>query len=237
MLNTGKTALMATLFIATPLYAADGGSKWNGEAELGIVSTSGNTDTSTIHLNTKLENEREQWKHLLLFNTLNSSNEGASTAERYVLVAKSDYKIDAVSYAFGRFSYEDDRFSGFDYQATETIGYGRHLIQEPTLKLSVEGAPGMRQSKAENASRDNEGILYLSGNLEWNIGPTSLFTEELFTEIGQDITITKSVTGLKSQIIKDLAMKFTFTAKHTSKVPAQKKKVDTETAISLVYSF
>lgn len=227
----------ATLAILTPTLANAAESTWGGEAELGIVSTSGNTETSTINLNTKLENERAKWKHLVLFNTLHSSSEDDSTAERYVLIGKSDYKIDDISYAFGRFSYEDDRFSGFEYQATETLGYGRHLIQEPTLKIDVEGGPGMRQSKAENASSENEGILYLSGNLKWDISPTSLFTEDLFTEIGEDITITKSVTGLKSQINGDLAMRVTFTAKHTSKVPAEKKKVDTETAISLVYSF
>ncbi len=237
MSNTGKIALISALFCTAPLYAAEGDSEWNGEAELGIVSTSGNTETSTINLNTKLENNREQWKHLFLFNTLHSSSEDDSTAERYVLIAKSDYKIDAVSYAFGRVSYEDDRFSGFEYQATEVLGYGRNVIQEPTLKLDIEGGPGMRQSKTENASSENEAILYLSGNLKWDISPTSLFTEDLFTEIGEDITITKSVTGLKSQINGDLAMRVTFTAKHTSKVPAPKKKVDTETAISLVYSF
>ncbi len=237
MPNTEKLALITVLFISAPTFAADGNSEWKGEAELGIVSTSGNTDTSTINFSTKLENERDQWKHLVMFNTLHSSNQDNSTAERYVLVGKSNYKLDAMSYAFGRVSYEDDRFSGYEYQATEVLGYGRNVIQEPTLKLDLEGGPGMRQSKAENASSENEGIVYLSGNLKWDISPTSIFTEDLFTEIGEDITITKSVTGLKSQINGDLAMRVTFTAKHTSKVPAPKKKVDTETAISLVYSF
>ncbi|MCF6325479.1 MAG: DUF481 domain-containing protein [Gammaproteobacteria bacterium] len=227
---------LATLAILSPALA-NAASSWNGEAELGIVSTTGNTETSTFNLNTKLVNERDQWKHLFLFNTLHSNNKDSSTAERYVLVAKSDYKINDVSYAFGRFSYEDDRFSGFEYQATETLGYGRHIIQKSTLKFDVEGGPGIRQSKPDDGSNDNEGILYLSGNLKWDISQNAVFTEDFFTEIGEDITITKSVTGLKSQINGDLAMKVTFTAKHTSKVPALKKKVDTETAVSLVYSF
>ncbi len=226
----------AVLAALTPTLA-NAASTWNGEAELGVVSTTGNTETNTFNLNTKLENNREQWKHLFLFNTLHSNNGDVSTAERYVLIAKSDYKIDANSYAFGRFSFEDDRFSGFDYQVTETLGYGRSLIKDATFKLDVEGGPGMRQSKPDNGSSDNEAILYLAGNLKWDISKNAVFTEDLFTEIGEDITITKSVTGLKSQINGDLAMKVTFTAKHTSKVPVLKKKVDTETAISLVYSF
>jgi len=237
MSNTGKLLLLTALFISMPAYAADGESEWKGETELGILSTTGNTDTSTINFSTKLENERRQWKHTVVFNTLHSRNQENSTAERYVLIGKSNYKIDVTSYVFGRASYEDDRFSGFEYQATETLGYGHTVIQGPILKLNLEGGPGMRQSKTDNAASNNEAILYLSGNLKWDISKTSSFTEDLFTEIGEDITITKSVTGLKSQINGDLAMRVTFTAKHTSKVPALKKKVDTETAISLVYSF
>ncbi len=237
MLHKKVVIISAALILVPSTSAIAANSIWSGEAELGIVSTTGNTETNTFNLNTKLENEREQWKHLLLFNTLHSNSEEKSTAERYVFVAKSDYKINANSYAFGRFSYEDDRFSGFEYQATETLGYGRNIIQETTLKLDVEGGPGMRQSKPDNGSNDNEAILYLAGNLKWDVSKHAVFTEDLFTEIGEDITITKSVTGLKSQINGDLAMKATFTAKHTSKVPVLKKKVDTEIAVSLVYSF
>ena len=230
-------ALLSALTLSPAAFAATDDSTWGGEAELGMVTTSGNTDTTTANFKGKLENNREQWHHLFTLETLHASSENSNTAERYLLTAKSDYKINDVSYAFGRVSYEDDRFSGFEYRTTETIGYGRHIIREETLKLDLEGGPGARQSKPEIGDSDSEGIVYLSGNLKWNVSDTSLFTQDLFSEIGDDVTVTKSVTGLKTQINGDLAMKVTYTAKQTSKVPLGVDKTDTETAVTLVYSF
>ncbi len=229
--------LFSTLTLSPTAFAATGESEWGGEAELGLVTTSGNTETTTANFKGKLKNEREQWHHLFTLATLHSSNKESNTAERYLLTAKSDYKINDVSYAFGRFSFEDDRFSGFEYRATETLGYGRHIIREETLKFDVEGGPGVRQSKPEVGSSDSEGIFYLSGNLKWNVSETSVFTQDLFSEIGEDATITKSVTALKTQINGDLAMKATYTIKQTSEVPVGVEKTDTETAVTLVYSF
>lgn len=229
--------LFSALTLSPAAFAATGESKWGGEAELGLVTTSGNTETTTANFKGKLENKRKQWHHLFTLETLHSSNKESNTAERYLLTAKSDYKINDVSYAFGRFSYEDDRFSGFEYRTTEALGYGRHIIREETLKFDVEGGPGARQSKPEIGSSDSEAILYLSGNLKWDVSETSVFTQDLFSEIGEDATITKSVTGLKTQINGDLAMKATYTIKQTSEVPVGVEKTDTETAVTLVYSF
>lgn len=237
MSSRNRIVLSTALLFSPVAHAAAGESTWSGEAELGLVTTSGNTETTTSNFKSKLENEREKWHHLLKLETLHASNKDTNTAERYLLTGKSNYKINADSYAFGRINYEDDRFSGFEYRASETIGYGRHLIKNATLKLDVEGGPGARQSKPDNGSSDSKGIFYLSGNLKWNVSETSVFTEELYTESGSDATITKSVTGLKTQINGDLSMKVTYTAKHTSKVPAGVEKTDTETAVTLVYSF
>lgn len=229
--------ICSTLSITPCAFAATDDSTWGGEAELGLVTTSGNTETTTANFKGKLENKRVQWHHLFALETLHSNSANNSTAERYLLTAKSDYKISDASYAFGRFSYEDDRFSGFDYRATETLGYGRHLINTETFKLDAESGLGVRQSKPEAGSSDSEGIVYLSGNFKWDLSQTSVLTQDLFTEIGEDATITKSVTGLKSQINGSLAMKITYTAKQTSKVPLGVEKTDTETAVTLVYSF
>ena len=52
-----------------------------------------------------------------------------------------------------------------------------------------------------------------------------------------DKTITRSTTSLKAQIVGQLAMKASFAVKYTDSVPADTKKTETETALTLVYSF
>ncbi|HGX93410.1 MAG TPA: DUF481 domain-containing protein, partial [Candidatus Tenderia sp.] len=71
----------------------------------------------------------------------------------------------------------------------------------------------------------------------WDVSKTSHFTQELVSDIGEDSTVTKSVTALKTQINGSLAMKLSYTLKNTSKVPTGKEKTDTETAVTLVYGF
>jgi putative salt-induced outer membrane protein len=76
-----------------------------------------------------------------------------------------------------------------------------------------------------------------AGHYTWNITEHSKFSEDLTIEAGEDVTVTKSVTGLSAKINSSLATKLTYTVKNTSKVPAGVKKTDTEFAVTLVYGF
>ncbi len=232
-----KKTAVAILALVPALGVAQE-SSWGGEAELGIVATSGNTETQTYNAKIKAENERDQWHHKLAFEALNSSNNQVTTAERYNLSGQSNYKLSDTRYLYGMLAYEDDRFSGYDYRVSESLGYGASVIKREGLQLDIEVGLGARQSKLDDTGdSENEGVVRLAGNLAWEISETSRFTEELTSEIGEEATITKSVTGLKSQINGSLAMKLSYTIKHTSKVPAGIEKTDTETAVTLVYGF
>ena len=237
MKSIRQVAVAMPLYLACAMFASQAVASWTGEAELGVVVTSGNTETQTINAKGKVVNEREKWKHTGTVEALNTADDERTTAEKYIVSAQSDYKFSEYKYMFARVNYEDDRFSGYDYQVSETLGYGQRVIHEPDLTLDLEGGPGARQSKVTNGDSENEAILRLSGDLVWKISDSAEFSEALSTEIGEDQTITKSVTALKSQIAGSLAMKVSLTVKNTSDVPPGTEKTDTETALTLVYSF
>ena len=67
----------------------------------------------------------------------------------------------------------------------------------------------------------------------------SKFLQDLNFDIGEEYTESKSVTGIQANINKTLALKFTYTIRHKSKVPdpATTEKTDTEAAMTLVYNF
>lgn len=236
--NMNKTAvLVAGLLLAGPVMAEDKAAAWSGEAALGFVMTSGNTDTQSINAKAKAVNEREMWRHAAAVEALNTETASTTTAKRYLVTGQTNYKFKPRHYVFGLASYEDDQFSGYDWRATEVAGYGYRAIEAPNLILDLEGGPGARQSKLNDGSRDNEGMVRLAGNLDWKVSETTNFTEVLTSDIGQDVTISKSVTGLKTQINGSLSMKVAYTVKHTSDVPVGIVKMDRETAVMLVYGF
>ena len=105
------------------------------------------------------------------------------------------------------------------------------------MLLDLEIGPGARQSKLTAGDTENEFTARAAAKYAWSITKTSKFTENLLAEVGQDATITKSVTALSSKINGDLAMKLSYAIKHISDVPAGFEKTDSETAVTLVYSY
>jgi len=211
-------------------------SKWKAEAELGYLKTSGNTDTESLHAKGKVVNEREKWKHTATAEITDKSDSGTTTAKRWFVTGKSEYKISDVSYLFVALSYENDDFSGYDYQATETFGYGYHAIREENLKLDLEAGAGARQSKLNTGASNSEAIARGAADLEWKISKTSTFTQHLLVEAGDDNTVSRSVTALKTQINGNLSSKIAYTIKNNSDVPAGVEKTDTELVVTLVYT-
>lgn len=227
-------ALCAT----APLQAAAlEDSEWSGAGEFGYLATSGNTETQSLSAKLGLINDRELWRHTLGLEATSNSDNEVTTAERYAADWQSDYKITKFDYLFGRLSYETDKFSGYDYRTSEVLGYGRRVLTTDSMKLDMEVGAGARQSKLETGAIEHEPILRLAGRYAWQISPTALFTQRLSADIGQDATITKSITALKVDVVGDLAMKVSYTVENTSTVPVGVKETDTETMVSLVYKF
>ncbi len=210
---------------------------WKGNVELGIVTTTGNTETETINAKAKVETERKQWRHTIFIESLNSSNNNTTTAERYVINGQSDYKFSEHNYFFAMVNYENDRFSGYNYRVSEALGYGRRVVGNAALTLDLEIGPGARQSELDTGKSDDEYTLRAAAKLAWKVSDTSTFTQDVNTDVGENATITKSVTALTAQVNGSLATKITYTMKNTSDVPDGIEKTDTETAVTLVYSF
>ena len=234
-----KRLLIPFIFLAPIAVHAEEASanKWTGEAELGYLKTSGNTNTESLHAKGKLVNERKKWKHTGTIEVTDKSDNGVTTANRWYLTGKSDYTIDDISYLFVALSYENDDFSGYDYQATETAGYGYHAIKKEDLKLDLEAGAGVRQSKLNSGASNSEGLLTGAANLTWVISKTSTFTQLLSVEAGEDNTITRSVSALTMQIVGNLSAKLSHSIKNSSDVPVGTEKTDTESVVTLVYKF
>lgn len=237
-------SLLLVGLVVTPLavIAEEAKSPWTSSVELGLIRTTGNTETQTLAAKGDVVYEVDKWRHTGHAEGYGQKSEDASgvsvvSAERYEIWGKSDYKITELDYAFALLKFKKDRFSGFEYEDILSLGYGRKLIKQESMELDVEIGPGMRFFKVDNGTADEEALLRLSGDYWWQISPTSKFTQKLSTDIGEDLTSSESVTGLQANINSTLAMKFTYTVRHKSEVPAGVEKTDTEAAMTLVYTF
>lgn len=236
-MKKNKTLVAIVCLAAGPAMAQDGNQgPWQGDAELGVVVTAGNTETKNINAKTKVAYEKDSWRHQGRLEMLRNSDGGDITAEKYLANAKTEYNFTEHNYAFVNLNYENDRFSGYDYRVSGAAGYGRRLINRDDLQLDVEVGPGARRSRLKGDGTQTELLGRGAGNLEWKISKTSVFSQELSVEAGEEQTITRSMTALKSQVAGALSMKLSLTVQNATGVPAGVKNTDTETAVTLVYS-
>jgi putative salt-induced outer membrane protein YdiY len=203
----------------------------------GYVGTTGNTETTTLNTEVLATWRTERWTHNAKFQGLGAQENAATKAERYYLEEKSDYNIDERQYIFGLGTYTDDRFSGFESQATVSAGYGRYLVRRDGLSLQAFGGLGYRESDVVGAGTEGEGIVTFGENLAWALSDNAALTQSFTSDVGEELTVSKFEIGLETNIVGRITTKLAFQARNTSEVPAGTEKTDTMTSVSLVYGF
>ncbi len=209
-----------------------------GEGELGYTQTSGNTDTSSLNVKLSLSKEQASWHHSGQLSAITAATSSQTTAENYTLKARSNYDLGSKRYVFGSLRYENDRFSGYDYQSSLVAGVGSRLIENQGQTLDADIGLGLRGLQdAVTGKSSTEAVLLLNGNYVYPLSDSATFTQDLMVEGGSDNTYAESVTGLKLKVMDNLAAKIAYTVKHNSSVPTGTDKTDALTSITLVYGF
>lgn len=233
-----RTTLMFLALAGASLAQAQEERAYDARISLGYVATSGNTDTTTFNSEFLLTWRTDMWTHNVKFQGLGSQENSVTRAERYYLEDKSDFNLDDDHYLYAKGTYTDDRFSGFDYQASVSAGYGRHLLRTDRFEVQGFAGAGYRENNLiEGGGAEGESIFTLGQDLKWQISDNARLVQSLNSEIGEELSVSRFEVGLESNIIDRLATKLSFQARHTSEVPVDTKKTDTLTSVSLVYSF
>lgn len=212
-------------------------SPWSGNASLGYLSTSGNTDTTSFNAGFGVGYAKNAWKHALTARALGSEQNEISNAEAYQVGWQSDYNFTETDFIFGTVDWRKDRFSGVDEQLTETIGYGRRLLDGPSHLLNVGLGVGHRSADLADGTSESGVIGRASLDYNWIISETSGFDQNIIIESGSDNTYIESVSALRARLVGDFALVLSYTIKQNSDVPIGTEKTDRLSAISIEYVF
>ena len=110
------------------------------------------------------------------------------------------------------------------------------LRSSSSMTLAINVGLGMRRSVRMDKS-SNEAIGRVEGNYVWNLSPSASFTQDFSLDSGSDSSIFRLESGLQSQIMDNLSLRFSIKIKHQTQVPIDREETDTETAATLVLSF
>ena len=207
------------------------------QVEFGAIFTSGNTENENIKYKIVLDWVQQNWDYKFTSDGFRSSQDGISNAQRLYHSASANYTNNEVSYAQGRVAYENDKFSGFENQSDVTFSYGRNILQNrDNMSLALTAGVGARRSVIAGDA-DTEGLARFAANYLWNLSESADFIQDFSVDAGSNSSIYRTETGVQTDILENLSLKFTVKVKHQTEVPVDREKTDTETAITLVLNF
>ena len=234
LLVIGLSCLMSVLSLSAHSQEESGLAT---QVEFGAIFTSGNTENENIKYKIVLDWVQQNWDYKFTSDGFRSSQDGISNAQRLYHSASANYTNNEVSYAQGRVAYENDKFSGFDNQSDVTFSYGRNILQNrDNMSLALTAGVGARRSVIAGDA-DTEGLARFAANYLWNLSESADFIQDFSVDAGSNSSIYRTETGVQTDILENLSLKFTVKVKHQTEVPVDREKTDTETAITLVLNF
>lgn len=247
--------LLAATAFAGVAYAEDpppftGDPTWAARGLLGYSKTTGNTDTTTgnfLFHAAKLVGSN--WKFLFGTEGLYGSNHGETTAQAWDLHLQANYNVSDRMFVYGSGRYDDDRFSGFAYQASLSAGLGYDFIKTDATKLSAQVGVGERKLETELLVKDDVGgvisrtkldtssevVLDAAANFEHSFNASTKILAAVTMQSGSDNTLTTGRIGLQVKMTGTLSLAAGWQTTNNSKPPPGSGKTDSLTTLSVVY--
>jgi putative salt-induced outer membrane protein len=246
-----RGVVCALLFGPIASHADDLPEGWSGKGQAGYVMSRGNSDTDAANVKVDLNLLRNDWKHALSLDGLFGRSAGITSAERWDARLQSDYRITPRWFSFAALSYQDDRFSGFQYQASASGGLGYKLIDSDSTKLAVQAGVGYRVLRPELIIKDPAGavidriaqqtqseVVGTAGiDFSHQFNPSTRVTDKLNAESGSSNTSIRNDLALEVKMSKKLSLAAGISVLENTKPPTGLKQTDTITTLNLVYAF
>ena len=250
--NTLVSAVtIASVFAAQVAFAQTASTPWlTGSAELGYVSTTGNSQSSNINAKVALAKDTKNWSHSIKLAGIGSSSEasnngvvsGQRSVEKYNFDYQTDRNLDEVKSLYVFSNYEKDRFSGFDQQTAFGVGYGHKVILKPDQQMQIDVGPAYRINNPIQGSTQSETVLHLGENYFWNFSETAKFEKFFVIDTGSDNTISKLGFAVTANLTGTLGLKLASEWKLTDNpgfnaAGVEFEDLDSVTTINITYGF
>ena len=170
-----------------------------------------------------------------------------TTDQKWTLDSQTHYNLanKEKNYVYGNIWYEENKFSSFVRQSSVSTGWGRHWYKSSDASLWGDIGPGYKSDLVKATSTEPQRTAKT-----FIVQTQALYIRKInkHVELKQNIiikqalnsienSIYKAETTVTTKLISTLQLKFTFILDYNTKVENNKENLDTQTAVTLVYSF
>jgi putative salt-induced outer membrane protein len=213
--------------------------QWMGEFVLGGAYANGNTERRQLDIDGKVSYRAGRVQDTYKAAVEIADNGAITIARRWMVGAHSSIDIMEGLYGFGFANYEDDRFSGYNYELDGGLGAGYRIVRTDTILLSVEAGPGYRYSKVR-APAGAQKKLFARGviNFEWLISDAAKIENLFSVNWDSDRSKIENTFAVTSKLTRSFSGRFSINVRRNSDPPAVTlNKTDTLAKVGIVYSF
>lgn len=215
---------------------------WSGNVEAGASLSTGNSEESSVALGFAVAKETVEWRHLLRGTADYRRAEGQTTSERLTLTYEPNWFFAPRFYIAGLLGAERDRFAGYRWRLTETLGLGWVALDGEDTRLELEGGPGLRQTRYdatddEPARTEAEALFRASAAFTWQIAAATRFTQSATALIGGDNRTLEGTSALTLKLNRRISSRISLTVRNESDPPEDLTGTDTLSRVTLIYAF
>lgn len=218
--------------------------EWDMSAELGVLLTSGNTNSTSFLGKITASHEFLNWRFNYDLNTLLKQDEKfdsdagkevlTTTAEKYAFDAQGNYELTKTNGVFALLSHTDDRFASFTKYSMVVAGYAFRGINKKNMTLDLNLGPGYARGEKSDDTVEKGMVVRASAAYSWVISKSAKFIQNLSIQTAGFNNRSISESSLVTKISDSMQMKVGFRAIHNSEVDADKENLDTQTSVTLV---
>jgi putative salt-induced outer membrane protein len=246
---TIRQPLLALLIATVPAFAcaADNLGSWHTSAELGAITTSGNTAGTSVTGKIDARQELADWSNQYILTgyfkederkQADGSQVTQKSAERFAISAKAAYKLVEVgNKLFALASHVDDKFGAYTAYSTLAFGHSSSWYRAEDKTIDVELGPGYFNGTRATGETESGVTVRGAAALRWQLSDAAQFAQTVSVERGTSNVRSSAEAALYTKINGTMQMKAAFVARNDTNVPADKKNTDTQTSLTLVYSF
>ena len=227
--------------------AGDLDPSWKTSAELGAITTSGNTAGTSVTGRIDARQELADWSNQYIVSGYFKEDEKTissgktvtvKSAERVSVSAKAAYKLmEDGKKLFVLGTYVDDRFGAYSTYSTMAVGHAWGWQNSKDRRIDLEVGPGYFSGTRANGEDEQGFTVRGAAAVNWRLSPSAVFSHSVSVERGTSNIHSIAETAVSTKINDTMQMKAAFAARNDTNVPANKKNTDTQTSVTLVYSF
>lgn len=220
---------------------------WSTSAELGAITTTGNTVGTSVTGKIDARQELDSWSNEYILSGYFKEDEKqlesgdkqrVRSAERFAASAKAAYKLlDENKKLFVLGSHVDDKFGAYSTYSSLSVGHSSRWFRSRDKTIDIELGPGYFSGTRATGESENGVTVRGAAALRWQVSPSALFTQTVSMERGTSNLHSQAESALSTKINGTMQMKAAFSARSDTNVPEKKENTDTQTSLTVVYSF